>query len=57
MYTLASQVQTIADASDTQSSGIAQINLAIKQIDEITQKNNTLVEMTNASGLLCHQSQ
>ena len=49
--TLASQVQTIADASDTQSSGIAQINLAIKQIDEITQKNNTLVEMTNASGI------
>ncbi|NUZ11223.1 HAMP domain-containing protein [Pseudoalteromonas sp. McH1-7] len=51
VYGLASQVQTIAEACDTQSSGIEQINLAIKQIDGITQQNNTLVEMTNASGL------
>lgn len=51
VYGLASQVQTIAEACNTQSSGIEQINLAIKQIDGITQQNNTLVEMTNASGL------
>ncbi|MCG8671475.1 MAG: methyl-accepting chemotaxis protein [Pseudomonadales bacterium] len=40
----------IADASQEQSSGISQVNIAISQMDEMTQQNSALVEEANAAG-------
>lgn len=37
-------IKEISSASDEQSSGIAQINLAVSQMDEVTQQNAALVE-------------
>ncbi|WP_426110409.1 methyl-accepting chemotaxis protein [Massilia sp. PWRC2] len=41
----------IAAASEEQSSGIEQINLAINQMDEMTQQNAALVEQASAAAL------
>ena len=42
-------MQDIASASSEQSSGIAQINSAVKEMDRIIQMNGELVENTNSS--------
>ena len=42
-------LDNIATASEQQSSGIEQINLAITQMDEVTQQNAALVEQAAAS--------
>jgi methyl-accepting chemotaxis protein len=39
----------IAGASDEQSRGIAQVNLAITQMDDVTQQNAALVEEAAAA--------
>jgi methyl-accepting chemotaxis protein len=39
----------IAAASDEQSRGIAQVNLAITQMDDVTQQNAALVEEAAAA--------
>jgi len=46
---LASLMQDIASASSEQSSGIAQINSAVKEMDRIIQMNGELVENANSS--------
>jgi methyl-accepting chemotaxis protein len=42
-------MREIADASDEQSRGIAQVNLAITQMDDVTQQNAALVEQAAAA--------
>jgi PAS domain S-box-containing protein len=42
-------IATISAASEEQSSGIEQVNLAINQMDEVTQQNAALVEEASAS--------
>ncbi|QWT19376.1 HAMP domain-containing protein [Bacillus sp. NP157] len=42
-------VRTIATLSDTQASGILQVNEAVRQIDEVTQSNSALVEEAAAA--------
>jgi len=47
----------IASASREQSSGIAQVNVAVTQMDEVTQQNAALVEQaTAAAGSLQDQT-
>jgi methyl-accepting chemotaxis protein len=46
---VASIMKEIADASNEQSRGIAQVNLAITQMDDVTQQNATLVEQAAAA--------
>ena len=45
----ASVMETIASDSQTQASGIAEVNVAVRQMDEMTQHNAALVEEMNAS--------
>ncbi|MDV3251622.1 HAMP domain-containing protein [Devosia sp. BK] len=42
-------IQSIATASQEQSSAIAEVSVAIRQMDEMTQHNAALVEETNAA--------
>ena len=42
-------IKEIADASHEQSEGIDQVNLAITQMDEVTQQNAALVEEAAAA--------
>ena len=50
-------ISNIADASKEQSSGISQVNIAIGQMDTMTQQNSALVEeATAASGNMAAQS-
>jgi methyl-accepting chemotaxis protein len=42
-------VRAIATLSDTQASGILQVNEAVRQIDEVTQSNSALVEEAAAA--------
>jgi methyl-accepting chemotaxis protein len=42
-------VGEIASASREQSAGIAEINLAVSQLDGVTQQNAALVEETSAA--------
>ena len=42
-------IQSIASASQEQSSAIAEVSVAIRQMDEMTQHNAALVEETNAA--------
>ncbi len=42
-------IQAIAKASQEQSSAIGEINLAVRQMDEMTQHNAALVQQTNAA--------
>lgn len=44
-------VAAIADASVEQSSGIAQVNQAVSQMDEITQQNAALAEQASAASV------
>ncbi|QGZ41560.1 methyl-accepting chemotaxis protein [Pseudoduganella flava] len=46
---VAGLMQEIAQASNEQSSGIEQVNIAITQIDDVTQHNAALVEETAAA--------
>ncbi|GGY07228.1 HAMP domain-containing protein [Massilia dura] len=46
---VAGLVQDISQASSEQSSGIEQVNIAITQIDDVTQHNAALVEQTAAA--------
>jgi methyl-accepting chemotaxis protein len=45
----ASVMETIASDSKAQASGIAEVNVAVRQMDEMTQHNAALVEEMNAS--------
>jgi methyl-accepting chemotaxis protein len=45
----ASVMETIASDSQAQASGIAEVNVAVRQMDEMTQHNAALVEEMNAS--------
>ncbi len=45
----ASLMESIAGDSQAQASGIAEINVAVRQMDEMTQHNAALVEQMNAS--------
>ncbi len=45
----ASSMEAIAQASGEQASAIAEINVAVRQMDEMTQHNAALVEETNAA--------
>lgn len=49
IQTVASIVSEIAAASSEQSTGIAQINQAVTQLDGVTQQNAALVEETSAA--------
>jgi methyl-accepting chemotaxis protein len=42
-------VNTIAEASQRQSTALAEVSVAVKQMDEMTQHNAALVEETNAA--------
>ncbi len=46
---VATIVKEIAGASHEQSHGIAQVNLAITQMDDVTQQNAALVEQAAAA--------
>ncbi len=46
---VASMVESISAASQQQASGIQQVNMAISNIDRVTQENATLVEQTTAA--------
>lgn len=41
----------VATASREQSDGIEQVNLAVSQMDEATQRNAALVEQTTAAAI------
>jgi methyl-accepting chemotaxis protein len=45
----AALLQTIARASREQASSIDEVNVAVRQLDEMTQHNAALVEETNAA--------
>jgi methyl-accepting chemotaxis protein len=45
----ASVMETIASDSQAQANGIAEVNVAVRQMDEMTQHNAALVEEMNAS--------
>lgn len=46
---LADHVKAIAQASEEQANGLAEINQAIANMDEVTHRNSALVEQTAAS--------
>ena len=46
---VASHVSAIADASNEQAAGLNEINTAINQIDQGTQRSAAMIEETNAS--------
>ncbi len=47
--TLDTLVGTIADAARQQASGLHQVNVAVGEMDAVTQRNAAMVEQTNAS--------
>ncbi|TMO55239.1 methyl-accepting chemotaxis protein [Pseudoalteromonas phenolica] len=50
IQTLSKLMNDIALSSNEQSNGVSQINIAIKQIDQSVQQNNSLVEQTSHAG-------
>lgn len=46
---LSSFMEAIADATREQAQGLRQVHVAVTQMDEITQKNSTLADATNAA--------
>jgi methyl-accepting chemotaxis protein len=44
-------MQEIASASEEQSDGIEQVNRAVTQMDEVTQRNAALVEQAAAAAV------
>lgn len=46
---VASIINEISEASKEQSAGISEVNLAIRQMDDVTQRNATLVEQAAAA--------
>ncbi len=49
---ISSLVSTIADATGEQATGLAEANIAISQLDQVTQQNAAMVEETTAAGHL-----
>lgn len=47
----ADQVAEIAFAAATQSSGIAELNVGVNQLDQVTQQNNAMAEETTATAV------
>lgn len=45
-------IQSIARASSEQSQGLTEINVAVNEMDQMTQRNAAMVEETNA---ICHR--
>ena len=44
------QVTSIATAAREQATGLAEVNTAVNQMDQMTQQNAAMVEETNAAG-------
>ncbi len=50
-------MQFISNASNEQSTGLAEVNAAVKQMDQVTQRNAAMVEeATAASAMLAKES-
>lgn len=43
-------MEAIATSAKEQSAGLLQVNVAVNQMDQVTQKNAAMVEETNAAG-------
>ncbi|MDF9301693.1 methyl-accepting chemotaxis protein [Tritonibacter mobilis] len=48
-------VSTIAESTDEQATGLGEANVAVSQLDQVTQQNAAMVEETNAAGQLLRQ--
>lgn len=57
VITINQHMDAIATSAREQSTGLAEINSAVNQMDHVTQQNAAMVEETNASGsILAHES-
>ena len=49
---ISSLVGNIADGTSEQATGLSEANIAVSQLDQVTQQNAAMVEQTNAAGHL-----
>lgn len=52
VFEIDNHIQSIARASSEQSQGLTEINVAVNEMDQMTQRNAAMVEETNA---ICHR--